>query len=285
VSEGGFIYLGQAKFDMALRPQEVQYVMPRPDSRTAVLNLAGKPFVSDDAADTAGHEKHQREWLERTQPGLLEDLNQAYGGYSLGQRSMGRHVLSTGGLLDDTWFNRTFWMYAPAWPGYYLGHRGAKTGQLLVVGPEKTYAVQAYPSRNLQSAMFTPGRKGYLLLADANDNDPVLSDQTRGTTKGWGYTRAAPPAWFQWLPVRMRGMVLAGRTLFVAGPPDVMDEADPYAAFEGRRGAVLLAVSADDGRTLAQFKLESEPVFDGLIAAGGRLYTATADGKVICLGK
>ena len=285
VSDGDFIYLGQTKFDRALRPQEVPYVMPGPDPRTAVMDLAGQPFVSDDAAATAGLETHQRQWLERTQPGLLEDLNRASGGYSLGQRWMGLHVLSTSGFLDDAWFNRTFWMYAPVWPGFYLGHRGAKTGQLLVVGPAKTYSVQAYPSRNLQSAMFTPGQKGYLLSADANDNDPVLSDQTRGTTKGWGYTRAAPPAWFRWVPVRIRGMVLAGQTLFVAGPPDVMDDADPYAAFEGRRGAVLAAVSAADGLTLAQLKLESEPVFDGLIASGGRLYLATRDGRVLCMGE
>jgi len=30
-------------------------------------------------------------------------------------------------------------------------------------------------------------------------------------------------------------------------------------------------------------KLNAPPVFDGLIAAGGRLYLATTDGKMVCL--
>jgi hypothetical protein len=198
---------------------------------------------------------------------------------------MGRHVLTTGGFLDDSWFNRTFWMYADTWPGYYLAHRGAKTGHLLVVGPEKTYAVQAYPSRNLQSPLFTPGTRGYLLFADTNDHQPVLDHRTRGTTKGWGFTRGKPPVWHDWVPVRIRAMVLAGKRLFVAGPPDVVDPDDPMAAFEGRKGAVLHARSAADGKVLAERKLDAPPVFDGLIAAAGRLFMCTTNGRVVCLGE
>jgi len=35
---------------------------------------------------------------------------------------------------------------------------------------------------------------------------------------------------------------------------------------------------------MAECQLESPPVFDGMIAANGRLYIATMDGRVICLG-
>ncbi len=202
----------------------------------------------------------------------------------MGDREMGLHVFSTAGFLDDTWFNRTFWTYSATWPGFYLAHRAAKTGQLLVVGPEKTYAVQAFPSRNLQSPLFTPGEKGYLLFADRNDNEPVLDYRTRGTTKGWGFTRMAPPEWHDWAPVRIRAMVLAQEHLFVAGPPDVVDPDDLMGAFEGRKGAVLRAYSAADGKRLAQFELDAPPVFDGLIAAGGRLFMSTTDGHVACYG-
>jgi len=196
---------------------------------------------------------------------------------------MGLHVFSTAGFLDDSWFNRTFWMYSATWPGYYLAHRAAKTGQLLVVGPEKTYAVQVYTSRNLQSPLFTPGTRGYLLFADRNDNEPILDDRTRGTTKGWGFTRAEPPLWHQWAPVRIRAMVLADKHLFVAGPPDIVDPDDPMAAIEGRRGATLWTVSAEDGKKIAEYDLPAPPVFDGMAAARGRLYLATTDGKLICM--
>ena len=285
VSEGGGIFLGQYKLDRTLAEQDVPYVMPGAEDKTVAMDLSKQPFVAADENPKADYETHQRKWLERTQKGLLAELRAKHGGYSLGQRRMGRHVLTTGGFLDDSWFNRTFWMYADTWPGYYLAHRGAKTGHLLVVGPEKTYAVQAYPSRNLQSPLFTPGTKGYLLFADTNDHQPVLDHRTRGTTKGWGFTRGKPPVWHDWVPVRIRAMVLAGKHLFVAGPPDVVDPDDPMAAFEGRKGAVLRAHSAADGKVLAERKLDAPPVFDGLIAAGGRLFMCTTNGYVVCLGE
>ncbi|MFW6107327.1 MAG: PQQ-binding-like beta-propeller repeat protein [bacterium] len=285
VSQGGHIFLGQYKFDLALAPQPVPYVMPRPDGKTTAMDLSGKPYVVPNAQPNRDYETHQRRWLERTQKGLLAELEREYGGHNLGDRDIGLHVFSTASFLDDSWFNRTFWMYSATWPGYYIAHRGAKTGQLLVVGPQKTYAVQAYPSRNLQSPLFTPSEKGYLLFADRNDNEPVLDPRTRGTTKGWGFTRAEPPVWHQWVPVRIRAMVLAGKHLFIAGPPDAVDPEDPMAAFEGRKGAVLRIHSATDGKTLRELALDAPPVFDGLIAAGGRLYLAGQTGRLTCLGE
>jgi hypothetical protein len=40
-----------------------------------------------------------------------------------------------------------------------------------------------------------------------------------------------------------------------------------------------------DGQTLAEHTLEAPPVFDGLIAAAGRLFMSTTDGRILCLGK
>ncbi len=87
--------------------------------------------------------------------------------------------------------------------------------------------------------------------------------------------------------------------IFSAGPPDVSDEeqavkslpsaetqkklAEQSAAFEGKRGAMLVAVSRDDGKKLSAYSLDFVPRFDGLIAAGGRLYVTTIDGQVLCL--
>ncbi len=285
VSEGDHIFLGQYKLDRTLAQRETPYVMPGPDDKTVAMDLSKEPYVAADAEPKSDYETHQRKWLERTQTQLLADLERAHGGHNLGDRRMGLHVISMGGFLDDSWFNRTYWTYSATWPGFYLAHRAPKTGQLLVVGRQKTYAVQAFPSRNLQSPLFTPETTGYLLLADRNDNRPMLDHRTRGTTKGWGFMRTEPPAWHDWIPVRIRGMVLAGEHLFVAGPPDVVDPKDPMAAFEGRKGGVLLALSASDGKQLARCKLDSPPVFDGLIAAGGRLYLASRDGTLQCMGR
>jgi hypothetical protein len=43
----------------------------------------------------------------------------------------------------------------------------------------------------------------------------------------------------------------------------------------------MWAVSAANGKKLAEYKLESLPVWDGMIAADGRLYMTTLKGEVL----
>ena len=231
---------------------------------------------------------------------------------SKGAQDVGLHVFSTSGLLDDSGYNRTFWMYSKRWPGFQLANQAPKSGQLLVVDAKRTYAVRAFYRRNVHSPMFFPGKEGNLLFADANTNEPQIvgepgsrppvkwlpqSDYPRGRgdevrkleseafgqDKMIGYTRAEPPLWKSWVQVRVEAMVKAGDTLFVGGAPDVFDPKDPYASFEGREGGRVVAVSAVDGSQLSETEIESPPVFDGMIAVGGRLFATLRDGSVVCL--
>jgi hypothetical protein len=201
---------------------------------------------------------------------------------TLGDRQMGRHLIATGGFLDNTWFDRLFWIYAERWPGFYFANASSKAGQILVFDEETTYGLHVFTQRLRLSPVFTPGGEGYELFADDTDNEPVLAPNSIDREKGPGFSRAREPKWSKQIPLRVKAMVLAGDVLFMAGPPDVVPEDDPYAAFDGKLGARLWAVSAADGRKLAEYPLEGLPAFDGLIAAGGRLYLSTADGKVRC---
>jgi hypothetical protein len=123
-------------------------------------------------------------------------------------------------------------------------------------------------------------------------------------------TRKKFPLWlqsannFHWArggpPIHARAMVLAGRTLYVAGPPVLVDDeaafrnpdnpavqarlAAQVAALRGQGGGQVLAVSADDGKVLAAYELGAVATFDGMAAAEGRLYLTTRDGRVMCLG-
>ncbi|MCD6303619.1 MAG: PQQ-binding-like beta-propeller repeat protein [Planctomycetes bacterium] len=231
---------------------------------------------------------------------------------SKGEQDLGLHVFSTAGLLDDSWYNRTFWMYSKRWPGYQLANQAPKSGQLLVVDDRNTYAVKVFYRRNVHSPMFFPGRQGYLLFADRNTTEPQIvgepgsrpplrwlpqSDYSRGRgnqmvkldspafgkDKYVGYTRATPPLWTLWLGVRIRAMVKTRDVLFVAGPPDEFDPKDPFGPFEGRCGARLVAVGGESGRKLHEMKLDTPPVFDGMIAVAGRLFVSLADGSLLCL--
>ena len=107
--------------------------------------------------------------------------------------------------------------------------------------------------------------------------------------------------WKTDVPLLVRAMVKAGPTLFIAGPPDLVDEEESFrllinrqgviqkklarqdAALQGAEGGILRAVSAADGKTLAEWKLDALPSWDGMAAARGRLFFSTTDGRVICL--
>jgi outer membrane protein assembly factor BamB len=109
--------------------------------------------------------------------------------------------------------------------------------------------------------------------------------------------------WAHPVPIFTRAMAMAGKTVFVAGPPDRIDEeyafermsqkdpaileelAEQDAALDGKRGATMWAVSTETGKTATELKMKSPPVWDGMAVAQGRLYVATVDGKVQCFGK
>lgn len=284
VSEGEHIYMGPMMFDLKLNRIETPLAMD-PKRETVAMDISKADYITaDKELQKDRYEKYKtHNYQEKAWPQMTKEYKAKYGGINLGDMKMGRHIAPTAGFLDDTWFNRTYWMYSDVWPGWYHAHRGAKSGNLLVVGAKQTYALQAYPERNRQSPLFTPQSKGYLLVVDDNENEPVLDHLTRGATKGLGYTRMKPPTWHKWLPVRIRGMVETDKTLFAAGPPDVVDKQDPYASFEGRMGAKLLAIDTKTGEVISQMTLDSPPVFDGLIAAGGKLFMTTIDGSVVCM--
>ena len=120
---------------------------------------------------------------------------------------------------------------------------------------------------------------------------------------GAGANRRSAPSfqhrWTRDLPMFVHAMVLADKTLFIAGPPDMIDEdqisksldvpgvdsklREQNAALDGQKGALLRVVSASDGKKLAEYKLESVPVWDSMAAANGRLYLSMKNGRVLCM--
>jgi outer membrane protein assembly factor BamB len=120
-----------------------------------------------------------------------------------------------------------------------------------------------------------------------------------GTNRGRNTKIAFPYRWTQELPLFVRAMVKTPGKLIVAGPEDIIDEEkvktmftspevqvrldNQSAILAGERGGILRMVSTEDGKTLSEYKLDVPPLFDGMIAANGKLFIATMDGSIVCL--
>lgn len=223
----------------------------------------------------------------------------------------GRHLFCQTGLLDDVWFHRSFWIYGETcgegWGNYTDTRKDSPCGRIMVHDDKRTYAFRSDPLGN----MLHP-RTTYQLYAA--DKEPTLpappqdAKSARRTPRG-GAADATKIGGHRihWqvdsLPLFANAMALGGDTLLIAGPPDIADETamlgflpgadddtnqqlrNQEQAWLGKKGGLLWAVSADDGRKLAQYQTKSYPVFDGMSVAGGKLYMSMIDGSVCCFDK
>ncbi|OGV93208.1 MAG: hypothetical protein A3K19_33970 [Lentisphaerae bacterium RIFOXYB12_FULL_65_16] len=148
------------------------------------------------------------------------------------------------------------------------------------------------------------GAGNHGVLAGAKPVNGKLGGGLRCQAKSGDGEFLVKHTWTVDVPLLVRAMVLTGRTaeekrLFIAGPPDLLNEDDAVRraaepefqvqltayenAIEGKAGGALWAVGAADGAKLAEWPLVSPPVWDGMAAANGRLYLCTMDGKVTCM--
>jgi outer membrane protein assembly factor BamB len=182
------------------------------------------------------------------------------------------HLFTTAGYLDSSWFNRTFWK---------LGR--AQTTGLMVLGDGVAYGVEPFTARS-RDVLFQPGSGAYRLRCMSTRPATAEKSGRRGQAgKAANRADASPLVWDRPVAIRVTALIRSGDTIFAAGSPDVVDPADPHGAWEGRRGGVLAAFSAATGTPIAEIKLPSPPVWDGMAAAGGRLYLSLLDGSVLCL--
>jgi len=202
------------------------------------------------------------------------------------QEEPGRHLFTPTGFVDDSWWHRTYQLYGTefiaGWGGWWKNGNRAPSGRLLVFDDASIYGFgrSFYPAGN--AGQWRTGEH-YRLFATSKELD--LIDEPAPKRR-----RGQPPVvkslvkcrWSERADLEARAMVLADQTLFMAGP--LGETRRSQDAFEGREGIRLRAVSTADGATLAEYPLDALPVFDGMAAAGGRLFLATRDGRVLCFG-
>ncbi len=207
------------------------------------------------------------------------------------QAGKGRHLFCPTGFLDDWWFHRSYWIYglhAGEGHGQYpVPRRVTPTGRIMVFDTERVYGFFPHNVGN----NINP-RTHYSIYAARKD--AVAPGRGRkGIEWLWHIDRP---------PLLANAMVGARETLFLAGPPDVADEEKTFdyvfgvrdelnralerqeKAWLGAEGGILLAVHTREGKVLGKWKLRHVPVWDGMIAAYGKLYIALKDGTVVCMG-
>jgi outer membrane protein assembly factor BamB len=134
--------------------------------------------------------------------------------------------------------------------------------------------------------------------ASVKDPEPSSGKKKKGQSSAGNYNLEKEIQWSCKIPVAVRAMVKAGDTLFMAGPPDVLDEdvmfqeihlpgSDPIieeqnASYLGELGSIIYAVDAKTGKMLVSMEIDEVPAFDGLITANGKIYMSTTEGELVC---
>jgi outer membrane protein assembly factor BamB len=178
------------------------------------------------------------------------------------------HLFTLTGFLDDSWAHRSYWIFGTRCSvstGCSGRDRNLIYGRLLVFDESMIYGYgrrQVHWSNQLQDGayrLFAVKRREGTAQTSASSVEP----------------------WTKPVTIQVRAMVLAGNVLFVAGPS--ADAGNGPAGRNENQGALLMAISASDGTELAQYQLDSSPVFDGMAAAYGRLYVSMENGSLLCL--
>jgi hypothetical protein len=202
------------------------------------------------------------------------------------QERFSRHLFSTSSLLDDAENHRSHWVLgsgdfsrvpvAYSWivnrPGSRMPTIAVPTGVMMVFDRQAVWGVRRQGNSDGRYRLFKMENRPF----DAGEAAPP--DFRRLARE-----QVQPNLWQHDLPARTTAMLKSGDHLFLGTSPVDIPADDPYAAYEGRLGGAIWVYSAADGVKRAELPLKSPPVWDGMAAAGGKLFLAAADGSVVCL--
>jgi len=201
---------------------------------------------------------------------------------------LSRHLLSTSSLLDATENHRSHWVLGtgdfsrvPVAYSWIANRPGGKrrptiavpTGVMMVYDENGIWGVRRQGDSNGKYFLFRKENTPF------SDDDASLPD-----FRNVAEDQVDRSVWKINLPVRTRAMLKSGDNLFLGVTPIQIPADDPHAAYEGRMGGSIWVASCEDGTTVAEYKLDSSAVWDGMAAANGKLFLSTSDGAILCFG-
>jgi len=209
------------------------------------------------------------------------------------------------------------------WGSYAGTRRRAPCGRIMAFGKTRIYGFRSDPLGNMLNPrtnykLFSADKEPALIAPPAPKAAPAPKARQKAQANGKKGKKARRPRirrprgggikhhWQVDTPGLMVNAMVLGASnnkLFIAGPPDLADETKMMGfltgadddinrqlraqadAWRGKRGGLVRVVSCETGEKLGECKLDSIPVFDGMSAADGKLFLATIDGKVVCMGE
>ncbi len=194
------------------------------------------------------------------------------------------HLFSPTGFLDDSWWHRSYWLlgsqFKSGWPGWHQAGNQYPAGRILAFNDEGIYGFgrNMYPTGN--AGQWKTGEY-YRFFAASRE----LKEPPKPAPKDKRGRRTRPKSlvdyrWSYPADFAARALVLAGDTIFAAGPNGETHRSPD--AYEGKEGISLRSIEASSGKPLATIKLDSLPVFDGMAAAAGRLFLSKENGRITC---
>jgi outer membrane protein assembly factor BamB len=286
-TDGEYVYMRSQKFNNKGKRVEIDPLSDQ--SYKHLMNSEAKPELAQMFDD----------------PNILQSTFKNYYHLfldSITSQPKGKHLFAPYGFLDDSWFHRSYWVYGKyfvgGWNGYYLPGKYMPAGRIMVHDRNNVYSFGRKP----EYYRWTTPMEYHLFSVpkSVKVDTSLLKAKTSKEIERIG-AESMPYTWNDDVPILVRGMVLAGNTLFVSGPPDMVNEEKARKnytdstiqtklkkqkeALQGRGGGLLWAVDAEKGTVKRKYRIDSPPVWDGLIAADNKLFMATVDGKVICWGE
>ncbi|MHC4595667.1 MAG: outer membrane protein assembly factor BamB family protein, partial [Planctomycetota bacterium] len=128
------------------------------------------------------------------------------------QYGIGVHLFSNAGFLEDSYMHRTYWIWGRSWSsgagGYYRNGRYAPAGRVMVIGPDRVYGY----GRQGQYYRWSVPLEYELFCAEKYPESKTIEYHWTNTD----------------IPILANSIALADKILWVAGPPDVVDEEVAY---------------------------------------------------------
>jgi hypothetical protein len=197
-----------------------------------------------------------------------------------------RHLFSAAGFLDDAWFHRNYFAYANvqtyASGQFHMVRQFYPSGQIMVID---NHHVFTYARPALERSWLPRTVTDCKLMRTALKPELAPLKKEVARPAKWNQLQSFVSDWEQELPVYPRAMVKAADRLLVAGPPDPKTPNGEalYASWTGQSGGTLLAIAPETGKIQEELQLDSPPVWDGMAAAGGRVFISLMNGAVVCI--